>query len=58
MMLVGVALMLTGVVLPLLMVVKVLESTFLLNFLSYAASLGGMFLSFLGMFSLVRGRHK
>ena len=41
-------LMLMGVILPLLMVIKVVESTFFLNFFSYGASLVGMILGTLG----------
>jgi hypothetical protein len=44
----GAFLMVLGVVLPLLMVIKVLESTFFLNFFSYGASLVGMFLGIIG----------
>lgn len=47
-MLVGFFLMLAGVILPLLMVIKVLESTFLLNFISYGSSLVGMVVGTLG----------
>ena len=35
-------LLLTGVVLPFLMVIKVLENSFFLSFLSYAASIAGL----------------
>jgi len=57
-MFVGVVLMLLGVLLPLGMVVKVLTSTFALNFFAYGASLSGMVLAFIGLFSYVRrGRH-
>lgn len=41
-------LMLTGVILPLLMVIKVIESTFFLNFFSYGASLAGLILGTIG----------
>ncbi|MBA4420029.1 MAG: hypothetical protein C0391_02665 [Anaerolinea sp.] len=41
-------LMLMGVILPLLMVIKVVESTFFLNFFSYGSSLVGMILGTLG----------
>jgi membrane associated rhomboid family serine protease len=37
-----------GFIGPLLMVVGVLESTFFLNFLSYAASVGGLFMGIIG----------
>jgi hypothetical protein len=38
----GVILMLLGVVLPFLMVIHVLESSFFLNFLSWGASVAGL----------------
>ena len=39
---VGLVLMLLGVILPFLMVIKVLESTFFLNFFSWGASVAGL----------------
>jgi hypothetical protein len=53
-MVIGVILMILGVALPLLMVVKVLTATLALSFLSYGASLVGMFLAFYGLFSYVK----
>ncbi len=53
MMVLGTLMMILGVVLPLLMVVKVIESTFLLAFISYGFSLVGMVMAFLGLFSYV-----
>lgn len=41
-------LMLVGVVLPLLMVIRVVEPTFFLSFISYASSLAGMVLGVVG----------
>ncbi len=41
-------LMLVGVVLPLLMVIRVIEPTFFLSFISYASSLAGMVLGVVG----------
>ena len=38
----GIFLMLVGVVMPFLMSIRVVESTFLLNFLSYGASVAGL----------------
>ena len=38
----GVILMLLGVILPFLMVIHVLESTFFLNFFSWGASVAGL----------------
>lgn len=57
-MLVGFFLMLAGVVLPLLMVIKVLESTFLLNFISYGSSLVGMVVGTLGAALYAVGRRR
>ena len=45
---IGFILVLLGFLLPLLMVMKVLESTFFLNFFSFAASLLGLFLGMMG----------
>jgi hypothetical protein len=45
----GLILMLLGIGLPFLMVLRVLESTFFLNFFSWAASVSGMFLGFIGV---------
>jgi hypothetical protein len=45
----GLVLMLLGVLLPFLMVIHVLESTFFLNFFSWDVSVVGMFLGFLGI---------
>lgn len=38
----GILLMLLGIILPFLMVIKVLESTFFLNFFSWGASVAGL----------------
>ena len=45
----GVSMMLFGCIAPFLMVVKVWESTFLLNFLSYGMSVLGMAIGFIGV---------
>ncbi|MCS7216630.1 MAG: hypothetical protein N2507_02625 [Candidatus Bipolaricaulota bacterium] len=50
----GVLGLITGVVLPFLMVLRILASTFALNFLAFAASLGGLFLGMLGLAEYVR----
>ncbi len=47
--LVGFILVLMGVVLPLLIVIQVLPSTFFLNFLAYIASVVGLFLGIIGI---------
>jgi len=46
--LVGFLLVLFGVLAPFLMVLGFLESTFTLNFLSFAASLAGLFIGLIG----------
>ena len=58
MMLVGAGLMLLGVILPWLMVLKVVESTFFLNFFSHACSVLGIFLGFYGLFTYIRVERK
>ncbi len=45
---IGLLLMVTGVVLPFLMVMHILESTFFLNFFSYGASVSGLFIGIIG----------
>ena len=44
----GVTLMLLGILLPFLMVIQVLESTFFLNFFSWGASVAGLSLGTIG----------
>ena len=44
----GVFLMLLGIILPFLMLIKVLELTFFLNFFSYGASVAGLALGTVG----------
>ncbi|MCE9644770.1 MAG: hypothetical protein K8S20_02130 [Chloroflexi bacterium] len=44
----GLVLMLTGIILPFLMVIHVLESTFFLNFFSWGASSLGLGLGMIG----------
>jgi hypothetical protein len=46
--LIGFFLVLLGFLLPLLMVIKVFESTFFLNFFSFIASVVGLFLGLMG----------
>lgn len=52
--LLGFLLVLAGVVLPLLMVLQLLQSTFLLDFFSYGASVAGLFLGIIGAASYVQ----
>jgi cytosine/uracil/thiamine/allantoin permease len=56
--LIGFLLCLSGVIFPFLMVVKILESSFLLNFLSYTASVLGLFLGIIGAAYYVRENRK
>jgi uncharacterized membrane protein YqjE len=48
-MLIAVLLMLFGVIMPLLMVIKLVESTFFWNFLSFGASTLGLFLGIVAL---------
>lgn len=52
----GVLLMLLGVVLPFLMVIRILESTFFLNFLSWGASVAGLAFGTIGFAVRSKGR--
>jgi len=45
----GLVSMLLGIILPFLMVMRVIESTFFLNFFSWGASVSGLFLGFIGV---------
>jgi hypothetical protein len=52
----GVTLMLLGIVLPFLMVIKILESTFFLNFFSWGASVAGLAFGTIGFAMYTRRR--
>jgi hypothetical protein len=52
----GILLMLLGIVLPFLMVIKVLESTFFLNFFSYGMSVAGLAFGTIGFALWSRNR--
>jgi hypothetical protein len=52
----GIVLMLLGIVLPFLMVIKVLESTFFLNFFSWGASVAGLAFGTIGFAMSSRNR--
>lgn len=52
----GLLLMVLGIVLPFLIVIKVLESTFFLNFFSWGASVGGLSLGMIGFAMYSRNR--
>lgn len=55
---IGFILVLLGVVLPFLMVMHILPSTFFLNFFSFAASVFGLMLGMYGAASYVREHRK
>lgn len=44
----GLILLLIGWIIPLLIIMRVIPSTFFLNFLSWGASVAGLFLGFIG----------
>ena len=52
----GVFLMLLGIVLPFLMVIQMLESTFFLNFFAWGASVAGLAFGTIGFAMWSRGR--
>lgn len=52
----SVVLMLLGIILPFLMVIQVLESTFFLNFFSWGASVAGLALGTVGFAMWSKGR--
>ena len=53
---IGLILMLLGIILPFLILIHVLESTFFLNFFSWGASVAGLFLGVIGVATWVRTR--
>lgn len=55
---IGFLLAVAGVVLPLLMVLQVIESTFFLNFLAYGMSIAGLILGMIGAAFYVAGRRR
>ena len=59
MIVVGVLMMTVGgVIAPLLMVLHIIESTFLLNFASYAVFVSGLYLGIIGVAQYVRTNKK
>jgi heme/copper-type cytochrome/quinol oxidase subunit 4 len=58
MILIGFILMVLGVILPFLMVLHIIASTFFLNFFSYTASLVGLILGLIGSAYYVRLKKK
>lgn len=55
---IGMGLMLIGVIIPLLILIKVIESTFFLNFFSYTCQITGLVVAMLGLVTYVRTRKK
>lgn len=55
---IGVFLMLLGIALPLLMLIKVLESTYFLNFFSYICQILGLVLAMIGLVAVAGIRKK
>jgi len=55
---IALGLLLFGWVMPFLMVIHVVESTFFMNFLSWGASVGGLYLGVIAVAGLVRRRNK
>lgn len=56
--LIGFFLVLMGVILPFLMVIHLIPSTFFLNFLAYGSSLTGLFLGVIGASLYIREGRK
>lgn len=56
MIVIGAALLVLAVVLPLLMVIKVLPSALWLSFVSYTASVVGMFVGLIGALTYARSK--
>jgi hypothetical protein len=52
----GFVLVLFGFVAPFLMVIRLIEPSFALSFLSHAASVGGLFLGMIGSATYIRSR--
>ena len=56
---IGFILVFLGFIIPFLIVIKILPSTFFLNFFSFAASVGGLYLGIIGASGLyVERKHK
>jgi hypothetical protein len=56
--LIGFLFVVAGVVLPFLMVLRIVPSTFFMNFFSYGISVIGLFLGIIGAALYVRGNRK
>jgi cytochrome c biogenesis protein CcdA len=55
---IGFVLVLVGFILPFLMVLKVIEATFFLSFLSFITSIVGLFLGIIAVGFYIRDRRK
>jgi polyferredoxin len=55
---IALGLLLFGWVMPFLMVIHLVDSTFTLNFLSWGSSVGGLYLGVMAVAGLVRRRNK
>jgi len=56
MILIGLVLVVIGVALPLLMILDMMRTTFLLSLIAHGASVSGLFLGFIGTLMIVRTR--
>jgi hypothetical protein len=56
--LIGFLLVLTGVILPFLMVLHLIPSTFFINFFSFGATILGSFMGIIGTALNIKARHK
>ena len=54
----GVLLMLLGIALPFLMVIQILQSTFLLNFVAWGISVAGLALGTIGVALYTKGSNR
>jgi len=54
----GFLLLLTGAVLPFVMILRLIEPTLLLNFVAAASSIGGMLVGFIGIVQYDRSRRQ
>jgi len=53
---IGSVLLITGAVLPILMMINIIGSTYLLNFISYFSSVAGLIIGLYGVFELYIAR--
>lgn len=58
MMIVGLCLLVVGFIIPFLMIIQIIKPGFFLAFLSYAASLSGLFLGLIGAALYARERRQ